>query len=175
MDTKDINIDEIIEVLGLKPLSKEGGLFTQTYISEEKTPPSALPERYANGTRPFGTAILYLLTSDPDSFSAFHCLLTDEIYHFYLGDAVEMTLLHPDGGSRQVVLGQDILHGQHVQFVVPHGVWQGCKLIPGGRFALMGTTMAPGFEWDDFEEGKREALSLLYPGEKEIIASLTRE
>lgn len=86
-----------------------------------------------------------------------------------------MTLLYPDGSSRQVILGQDILNGQHVQFVAPGGVWQGTRLLPGGRFALAGTTMSPGFTPDDYEGGRREDLLRQYPNERERILALTRD
>src|SRR3990172_3020643 len=114
---------KLIEHLGLESLPVEGGRFRQTYCAAEKIPRSALPRRYRSD-KVFGTAIYYLLTSEADSFSALHQLPTDEVYHFYLGDPVEMLLLDPDGASRRVVLGQDILRGQQVQFVVPRGVWQ---------------------------------------------------
>ena len=85
-----------------------------------------------------------------------------------------MTLLYPDGSSRQVILGQDIFHGQQVQFVAPHGVWQGTRLVTGGKFALIGTTMAPGYSGEDFEHGSRAALLAQYPHERERILALTR-
>jgi predicted cupin superfamily sugar epimerase len=166
-------INRLITELDLKPLTFEGGLYVQTYKSSDVIPQAALPERY-HSPRSFGTAILYLLTDHPDSFSAMHRLLTDEVYHFYLGDPVEMLLLYPDGRSQQVILGQDILAGQKVQFVVPAGVWQGLHLRPGGEYALIGTTMAPGFEYDDFTNGEREALISAYPSASELIHTLTR-
>jgi predicted cupin superfamily sugar epimerase len=167
-------IHRIIEKLGLQPLPVEGGLFCQSYKSSEAIPQSALPERYL-GQRSFGTAIYYLLTDDPDSFSALHRLTTDEVYHFYLGDPVEMLLLHPTGESERVALGQDILAGQKVQFVVPRGSWQGSHLAAGEKWALIGTTMAPGYEQADFELGIRAALLGAYPQEADLIARLTRE
>ncbi len=164
---------EIIAHLGLQPLPIEGGYFRQTYCSPESLAACCLPPRY-RGTRPFGTAIYYLLTAEPDSFSALHRLSSDEVYHFYLGDPVEMLLLHPDGGRERVVLGPDLLHGQRVQFVVPRGVWQGACLLPGGQFALLGTTVAPGFHGADFECGGREELVAQYPAQAQLIRTLTR-
>jgi len=163
----------LIKHLGLEPLPVEGGLFRQTYCAAEKIPRSALPDRY-RGDKAFGTAIYYLLTSDADSFSALHQLPTDEVYHFYLGDPVEMLLLFPEGRSERVVLGPDVLAGQQVQFVVPGGVWQGSRLIPGGRFALLGTTMAPGFDETDYVGGERQELLRRYPEQAELIRALTR-
>src|SRR3990170_7895847 len=109
-----LTADQIIKLLGLEPLLEEGGLFRQTYRSAEQIPASAMPPRYG-APRRFATAIYYLLTDDPDSFSALHRLKTDEGYHFYLGDPVEMLLLRPDGSGDRVVLGQDLAAGQRVQ------------------------------------------------------------
>lgn len=165
--------EEIIRFLRLEPLPVEGGWFRQTLLSAEKIPADALPTRYSE-EKPFGAAIYFLLTDEPDCFSALHVLPTDEIYHFYFGDPVELLLLHPDGRSEPVVLGHDIFGGQHVQFTVPQGVWQGSRLLPGGKFALMGTTMAPGFTPSDFTGGDRDELTRQYPGEAERIRRLTR-
>jgi len=164
---------QLIEHFRLEPLTFEGGHFRQTYAAAESIPAAALPSRYG-APRTFGGAIYYLLTSEPDSYSALHRLQTDEIYHFYLGDAVEMLLLHPDGRGERIVLGQDVLGGQNLQFVVPRGVWQGLRLISGGSCALMGTTMAPGFDFADWAEGKREELLPLYPKCAAFICALTR-
>ncbi|MFQ5695874.1 MAG: cupin domain-containing protein [Terriglobia bacterium] len=164
---------QVIEHFKLGPLPVEGGYFRQTYCSEERIPRTALPERYAR-QKALGTAIYFLLTADPDCFSALHKLPTDEVYHFYLGDPVELLLLYPEGRSERVVLGQDILNGQQVQFVVPRGVWQGSRLKPGGNWALLGTTMAPGFDPSDYAGGERDELLRRYPGEAGMIRALTR-
>jgi len=169
------DIQELIRLLNLQPLPNEGGLFRQVYCSQDRIAGEALPERYPRKEKPFGTAILYLLTSDPDSFSAFHRLPTDETWHFYLGDPLEMTLLYPDGSSRQVILGQDLFNGQHVQYTVPRGVWQGTRLRAGGRFALAGTTMAPGFTDEDYEAEGAAGLLAVYPHERERILALCRQ
>ena len=168
-----LTADQIIKLLGLQPLPEEGGLFRQTYRSAEQIPAAALPPRYA-APRRFATAIYYLLTDEPDSFSALHRLKTDEVYHFYLGDPVEMLLLHPDGNSERIVLGQDLAAGQQVQFVAPAGAWQGSRLVRGGRYALLGTTMAPGYEQQDFELGSQKELLSGYPEQAELIRALIR-
>lgn len=165
--------ERLIELLGLMPLPVEGGLFRQTWLAEDSLPAQALPPRYGRA-KPAGTAIYYLLTADPDSFSALHRLPSVEIYHFYLGDPVEMLLLHPDGGGEELVLGPELEAGQHVQFAVPRGDWQGSRLRPGGRFALLGTTMAPGFDVEDYEGGVRAELVARYPAFAERIRALTR-
>lgn len=164
--------EKLIEFFGLSPLPHEGGLFRQTYLSEDQLPAAGLPARYGED-KPAGTAIYYFLTSEPDSFSTLHRLPTDEIFHFYLGDPVELLLLYPDGSSRRVVLGQDVLNGQHVQYVVPRDVWQGSRLIPGGDFALLGTTMAPGFTQPDFELADKAAVLARYPDDAGLIEHLT--
>jgi uncharacterized protein len=169
----DETLQQLIETLGLQPLPREGGLFRQTYQAAEKIPVDALPARYSSA-HAFGTAIYYLLTDEPDSFSALHRLPTDEIYHFYLGDPVELLLLYPNGDGRLAALGPDLLGGQHVQFLVPQGVWQASRLQKGGRFALLGATMTPGFEEQDYIEGNRASLLRQYPEWAEWIDSLTR-
>ena len=168
-----LTVEDLLKHYQFEPLPVEGGLFKQTYVAREQIPQSALPARYTHA-KPFGVAILYLLTHDPDSFSALHKLPTDEIYHFYLGDPVEMLQLYPDGHSERIILGQDLLNGQQVQYVAPRDVWMGSRLVPGGQFALLGTTMAPGFTPDDYVGGERQALIQQYPQEAALITQLTR-
>lgn len=165
---------ELIERLGLDPLPDEGGHYRETWRAAEELAPAALPDRY-RGSRAFGTAILYLLTSDPDSFSALHRLPTDEVYHFYLGDPVELLMLHPGGPAEVVTLGHDLMESERVQAVVPRGAWQGSRVRTGGSWALLGTTMAPGFDFADYEPGDRERLLAEYPEAAGRIVQLTRE
>lgn len=167
-----VTAEQIIKFFGMKPLTDEGGYYVETYRALEKIAPAALPVRYTS-ERNFATAILYLLT--PDTFSSLHRLAGDEIYHFYLGSPVTMLQLHPDGSSEVITLGQDILNGQCVQTVVPQSTWQGCFLNEGGKFALMGVTVAPGFEFVDYESGCRDKLLEQYPNEHDLIVRLTRE
>ena len=165
---------DLIARLGLVPLAVEGGYYRQTWIAADRLPAEGLDRRYGRA-KPAGTAIYYLLTDEPDSFSAMHRLPTDVVYHFYLGDPVQLLLLREDGAVETPILGQGLAQGQHVQFTVPRGVWQGSRLLPGGRFALLGTTMAPGFDAADYEGGARAALSARYPFAAGLIARLTRE
>jgi hypothetical protein len=164
---------QLIDRFNLKPLAVEGGLFARTYLAEETISPEALPPRYTEA-HPFGTAILVLFTDQPDSFSALHKLPTDEVYHFYLGDPIELTLLYPDGHVELVTLGQDVLNNQKIQHAVERGVWQGSRLLPGGSYALFGTTMSPGYHHSDYVGGEREALIAQYPAAAEYIRALTR-
>jgi uncharacterized protein len=166
-----LTAEKIKEVLKLEPHPIEGGYFVETYRSKDMLPGDALPRAYPHA-RSLGTAIYYLLT--PDTFSALHRLPGDEIFHFYLGDPVEMLLLEPDGTGHAVLLGQDISAGMRPQHTVSGGTWQGSRLIPGGKFALLGTTMSPGFDPADYETGKRLELSASYPSYAPLIMLLTR-
>lgn len=159
---------ELIALLDLQPHPKEGGFFRETYRAADQF--SVLPGRYP-GPRSASTAIYYLLT--PDTYSAMHRVASDEIFHFYLGDPVRMLQLHPDGTGRTLILGSDLPHGQQPQVLVPHGVWQGSMLEPGGKFALFGCTVAPGFEYADYESGLRDALGKQFPEFAELIRKLT--
>jgi len=167
-----ITAEQIIEMFAMKPLEGEGGFYAETYRSPEQISHANLPHRY-DGDRPFGSAILYLLT--PDTFSSLHRLKSDEIFHFYLGDPVTMLQLHPDGSHEVITLGQDISAGQRVQVTVPQGTWQGCFLNEPGRFALMGTTVAPAFDFKDFEPADRNTLLKKYPNQKDLILHLTSD
>ena len=166
-----MNIENLKQLLNLKPLPEEGGFYAETYRSDEKLARAALPTRYT-GDRHFGTAIYFLLT--PDTFSAMHRLASDEVYHFYLGDPVELLCLGEDGSGEIVTIGTDFERGMRPQFTVPRRTWQGSRLRPGGKFALLGTTMAPGFEFADFTLGSRAALVDRYPRFREAIRQLTR-
>ena len=164
---------ELIVALNLKPHPIEGGFFKETYRSTGLIPGEALPSDYAGqSARSFGTAIYYLLTAE--TFSEMHRLPTEEVFHFYLGGPVRMLQLAPDGTSREMVIGSDVLAGQHPQVVVPAGVWQGSYVEPGAEFALLGATMAPGFDYADYEEGRYSSLAALYPARADLIRRLTR-
>lgn len=160
----------IIKKLGLKPLEPEGGLYRQTYVSSETVAASHLPDRYG-GDRKFSSAIYYFLQKG--EVSVMHRLLSDEVYHFYAGDPVQLLTLRP-GGAGLIFLGGDIMFGQHPQVVVPAGVWQGMKIVDGGEYALMGTTVSPAYTGDDFEMGDPEKLSGRFPAHAELIKELSR-
>ncbi len=163
-----ISLDEIINRLDLQPMPEEGGFYRETYRAEEIIPMQGLPSRYKS-SKNFCTAIYYLLT--PETRSALHRLPTDEIFHFYLGDSVEMLQLFPDGTSKIVALGSKIELGEQLQVIVPRNVWQGTILKKGGKFALMGVTVAPAFDFSDYEAGDNSLLEK-YPDRKKIIEKL---
>jgi uncharacterized protein len=163
--------EEIKRMLQLEAHPCEGGYFRETWKSEEQIPSAALPSRYS-GARAAGTAIYYLL--EPSTFSEMHRLISDEVFHFYYGDPVEMLQLWPDGSSRVVQLGNNLRAGTLPQLIVPKNVWQGSRLVPGGKVALIGCTVSPGFDLADYETGKRADLIRKYLGSAALIEALTR-
>jgi predicted cupin superfamily sugar epimerase len=163
---------QIIDALGLVPHRFEGGYYRETYRSADQLPHAALPTRYSS-PRSAGTAIYYLLT--PETSSALHRLASDEVFHFYDGGPVRMLQLDPRGGGQVLLLGRDVLGGQRPQLVVPRGVWQGSLLEPGADYALLGATVAPGFDYADYEAAGRGELTDRYPEFAGLIRRLTPE
>jgi len=157
-------------LLNLKPLGFEGGYYAETYRSSDLISRENLPARYS-GPRNISTAIYYLL--EPHTFSALHRVASDEIFHFYMGDPVEMLQLFPDGSGKIVLIGTDVERGMAPQVVAPRSVWQGSRLAGNGKFALLGCTVSPGFDFADFESGSRELLSRSYPQFRDMIYALT--
>jgi uncharacterized protein len=162
---------EIIDRLKLAPLTIEGGYFRETYRAPLTLAACALPDEFG-GDRNASTAIYYLLT--PETFSAIHRVKSDEVFHFYAGDAVELLQLRPDGAAQRVIIHNDLAAGHEPQVVVPAGVWQGCRLIPGGSWALLGCTVAPGFDYADFELADRADVLTAYSQYSVLITALTR-
>jgi uncharacterized protein len=157
--------NEIKRLLELEPHPCEGGSFRQTWVSGVRC-------QAPQGDRASGTAIYYLL--ETGTFSEMHVLSSDEVFHFYLGDPVEMLQLWPSGDSKVVRLGPDLANGEQVQVVVPAGVWQGTRLIGDGKVALLGCTVSPGFDYADYSSGSCEELASKWSDEAERIRSLTR-
>lgn len=156
--------EEIIAELGLVPHPEEGGFFVETWRSPLGFGPV---DGYA--TRCVGTAIYYLMT--PAAKSRMHRLPGDEVFHHYGGAPVEILMLHPDGRGELVVLGPDLRGGERPQVVVPGGVWQGSVVRTGGAWSLLGTTMAPGFVFEDYAHGDIAALQARWPAWAEAIAA----
>jgi len=150
---------EVIRQLDLQPLPGEGGYYRQTWHSEA------------------GTAIFFLLTPDEDGFSALHQLSEVEIYHFYTGDPVQLVIFPPAGSTgvvEEVILGNRLDKDETPQYTVPAGTIQGSRLIPGGRWALLGTTMAPPYSQDIFHLSDRKELLNNYPDHEKLIMQLSR-
>ena len=158
--------DDVIRLLQLQPHPVEGGFVRETWRSAASI---ALPTHPCK--RSVGTAIYYLLK--PGHVSELHVLPGDEVFHFYLGSPVTMLQLGPDGTGKTVVLGTDLPAGHVPQCVVPAGVWQGTRLIANDGFALLGATMAPGFDYADYGSGSRAELIAKWPAFADEIAKLT--
>ncbi len=156
-------VKTLIEHYQLQPLPVEGTLFTSTYRS---------PQEYEGG-KPVGTAMIGMYCDEPRSVSLFHKLKYDEVWHFYGGDPLSLILLYPDASSKDVIMGNDPLKGQLVQFVIPAGVWQAGHMVEGGKYSLFGCTVAPGFTGDIFEGGTRETLLQMYPDRAQDIHQLS--
>lgn len=163
--------DEWIDALGLEP-HIEGGYYREIYRSGEIFPAEALPRRYS-GARCFATAIYFLLKSG--QVSRLHRLRSDEIWHFYAGGPLTLHLLAPGADYRSVRLGADPDDGQQLQAVVPSGVWFGAAVDAPDSFALVGCTVAPGFDFADFELGRRDELSARFPQQSDLIRRLTQD
>jgi uncharacterized protein len=158
---------ELVASLELAP-HPEGGFFRQTYVAQERFTPAGI-----GAPRPVSTAILYLLKEGEKS--RLHRIKSDELWHFHLGGGLLITELQPGGKLRETVLGADIAAGQKLQHVVPAGAWFGAEPLAGAGFCLIGATVAPGFDFADFELGKRNALVEEFPLARETIVRLTPE
>lgn len=163
--------EDLIEFLGLEPLH-EGGYFRRTYLADEFVPQPSLPNRYVVD-HAFGSCIYFLLTDA--TFAEFHSLSSDETYHFYLGDPVELVELMPGGESRVSILGPEILSGQKVQHTVLRGTPQSSHLCPGGKWALMGCSVCPGYDDTDYIKSSWEDLLRTHPKQHQLIMKYTRK
>lgn len=163
-------VKSLVDNFQLQP-HPEGGFYKQTYVASEEIPQSALPKRFA-GSRPFSTSIYFLLTKG--NFSAFHKIQSDEGWHFYAGGSLEVIILHENGHLQIIRLGSDWLLGEQFQTTVPAGAWFASRCTEGVDYSLVGCTVAPGFDFTDFELAKRSKLIETYPEHAEIITELTR-
>ncbi|GAB3539776.1 cupin domain-containing protein [Spirosoma fluminis] len=150
---------QYVQALGMQP-HPEGGYFAETYRSAEVIPKDALPGRFT-GSRSFGTAIYFLLESH--HVSTLHRIQADEIWHFYAGSPLHVYVIDPEGELLVIKLGIDLVKGEVFQAVVPAGCWFGAKPAESGTaqsaaFSLVGCTVAPGFDFADFEMADRSEL-----------------
>ena len=148
----------------------EGGYFREIYRSAEQIDASCLPPRYG-GNRAFSTSIYYLLKSG--EFSTFHRLKTDEIWHFYAGSPLLLFMINKQGELLELVLGNEPECGEQLQIVIERGNWFAASVIQENSYTLMGCTVAPGFDFTDFEMASRSELIALYPHYHEIISKYT--
>jgi predicted cupin superfamily sugar epimerase len=148
----------------------EGGYYREAYRSPEAIYQKALPRRY-DGPRVFSASIFYLLRSDEVSY--FHRLRSDEIWHFYRGSRLSVFVLSPAGKVSRIRLGRNSKAGEIFQALVPAGHWFGAAVGRPNSYSLVGCTVAPGFDFLDFELGRRDELLALYPRHRAIINKLT--
>jgi len=163
-----LTVTQWIEQYQLQP-HPEGGWYKETYKSNETIIARALPERFT-GRRSFATAIYFLL--EQGNFSAFHRIKSDECWHFYAGDPLEVFVLQQDGKLEVITLGNDILHGQLFQYVVPANCWFASRPAKESTYCFVGCTVAPGFDFTDFEMANANELSALYPQHAAVIKKL---
>jgi hypothetical protein len=165
-----LTVTQWIEQYQLQP-HPEGGWYKETYKSSETMAAGALPERFT-GSRSFSTAIYFLL--EQGNFSAFHRIKSDECWHFYAGDPLEVFVLQQDGKLEVITLGSDIVNGQLFQYVVPANCWFASRPAKESTYCFVGCTVAPGFDFADFEMAKETELSVLYPQHAAVIKELCR-
>lgn len=170
MSHTELTQDDWIRSLELQP-HPEGGWYREVYRSAESIPRPALPRRFT-GDRQFATSIYYLL--GPGDFSALHRIRQDEIWHFYDGSRLVVHVIHPNGTTEELLLGRDLASGERPMAVVPAGSWFGARVAKSDSYALLGCTVAPGFDFEDFELPARTELLVLFPQHRELIEALTR-
>lgn len=159
--------DEIIHLFKLQT-HPEGGFFQESYRS--KTQLTNLPLHFS-GPRSCSTAIYFLLPSG--SKSALHRIKSDEVWHFYLGDSLTLVQISPEGECQQYILGQNIVKGEKLQHTVPAGYWFGAYPNSNSSYSFVGCTVAPGFDFADFELGEKSQLLQQFPQHAPIIEKLT--
>lgn len=165
-----LNAKDLIQQLALQP-HPEGGYYAETYRSSEQIAHEALPGRFG-GVRVFSTAIYYLL--EKGNFSAFHRIKSDECWHFYAGGKLLVHILLPNGRLETVAIGSNIAAGERFQYVVPAGCWFAAEPAPDTSWSLTGCTVAPGFDFADFEMARAADLIARYPKEEKLIKRLCR-
>jgi uncharacterized protein len=150
----------------------EGGYYREVYRSDEFVHKKNLPDRYSS-FRSFSTSIYFLLESN--EFSAFHRLKSDEIWHFYEGSAITIVMLFPEGEIKKVILGRNVDKNENYQALIPKGCWFAAQVTESESFSLVGCTVAPGFDFEDFEIGRKENLINLFPKLAGIINQFCKE
>jgi len=160
----------IIDQYRLRP-HPEGGFFAETYRSAGRIPEAALPARFS-GERNFSTAIVFLLREN--DFSALHRLKQDEVWHFYSGGALRLVMISPEGKCSEIILGPNAAAGDVAQAVVPADCWFAAAPTEKAGFSFVGCTVAPGFDFADFELAKRADMLTQFPDLETIILEFTR-
>jgi uncharacterized protein len=162
-------VETYVAHLQLKP-HPEGGYYKETYRSKGLIDQPCLPG--FNGGRNYSTAIYFLLQQG--DYSAFHRIKSDECWHFYDGGTLLVHEITPQGEYKRTKLGRDLANGEQFQYVVPANNWFASEPAPGSEFALVGCTVAPGFDFADFEMAKGSELSKQFEMHDELIRRLSR-
>lgn len=149
----------------------EGGYFKEIYRSTATIDKKSLPDCY-NGARNYCTSIYFLLTSD--DFSAFHKINQDETWHFYEGSTLTIHQISPSGEYLKITIGNDILNNQFPQYTVPGDYWFAASVDQKNSYSLVGCTVSPGFDFNDFTLAEKNNLQKKFPNHKNIIEELTR-
>ena len=163
--------EKLINTLELIP-HPEGGYYKETYRSEGSIPKEALSANYS-GARSYSTGIYFMLTAD--TFSAFHKIKQDEMWHFYDGAPIELHMITKEGDYSCVHIGRDIENGEYLQYVVPGGVWFASRVKDNAEYSLLGCTVSPGFDFADFILPNTSEMTAMFPQYAVIIGELTRE
>ena len=172
MRNTELTAADVIRILELEPLPVEGGYFRLTYSGVVELPEAVLPPAISTG-RPIMSVIYYFLTADTKS--RLHRLPTDEMWHFHMGDPVDLHLFQSENDYTKFTLGHDLLQGQTVQAVVPAHCWFGARLQTGGQWALMACSLAPAYSDEDFslpDAAEFAALLARFPAQQEILDDL---
>lgn len=162
--------ETLIEKFDLQP-HPEGGYFKETYRSEGKVLTNDPPHHFPNH-RNYSTAIYFLI--EKTNFSSLHRIKSDEIWHFYAGDALEVIEIDLEGNLIKTQVGNDLKNGQTFQYMVKAGHWFGSRVLKGGEFSFVGCTVSPGFDFNDFELAIRQELIDLFPQHTQVITEMTR-
>jgi len=165
-----MTVETLVKELDLLP-HPEGGFYKETYRSEGKITQSCLSPNF-KGDRNMATGIYFLI--EKNNFSALHKIKSDETWHFYYGDALEVIEINEQGRLTITKIGSNLSNGETFQYTVKANTWFGSRASEGGSFSLVGCTVYPGFDFNDFELAKREDLIKLFPNHQNIITELTR-
>ncbi|MBS1627042.1 MAG: cupin domain-containing protein [Bacteroidetes bacterium] len=166
-----LTAQQLIQQFQLLP-HPEGGYYKETYRSNGKIAQATLPSNFS-GSRNFSTAIYFLL--EKENFSAFHKIKSDECWHFYAGQTLLVHIINTDGVLQTIKLGNNVLNNEVFQFVVPANCWFASEPAFNTQYSFVGCTVAPAFDFEDFELAKSTELMVLYPQHKEIIQRLCRQ
>lgn len=165
-----MTVDTLVKELELLP-HPEGGYYKETYRSEGKITQVCLSPDF-KGDRNMATGIYFLI--EKGNFSALHKIKSDETWHFYYGDALEVIEINEQGKLTITQIGSHLLKGETFQYTVKANTWFGSRVSGNGNFSLVGCTVYPGFDFNDFELAKRQDLTKLFPQHSQLISELTR-